>query len=98
MSIKKISKAQPELFEFNSENLKKVKKEIMKYPKQRKASAVLALLYLAQEQNDNWIPLAAIKYVASMLDMPYMKVYEVVTFYSMFNLSPVGKYFVQVCT
>ena len=98
MSIKKISKVQPELFEFNSENLQKAKKEIMKYPKQRKASAVLALLYLAQEQNDNWIPLSAIKYVASMLEMPYMKVYEVVTFYSMFNLSPVGKYFVQVCT
>ena len=98
MSLKKISKVQPELFEFNNENLQKAKKEIMKYPKQRKASAVLALLYLAQNQNDNWIPLAAIKYVASMLDMPYMKVYEVVTFYSMFNLSPVGKYFVQVCT
>ena len=64
----------------------------------RKASAVIALLYLAQNQNDNWIPLAAIKYVASLLDMPYIKVYEVATFYSMFNLSPVGKYFVQVCT
>ena len=98
MSIKKISKTQPELFEFNSENLQKAKNEIKKYPKKRKASAVLALLYLAQNQNDNWIPLAAIRYVAAMLDMPYIKVYEVVTFYSMFNLSPVGKYFVQVCT
>ena len=98
MSVKKISKVQPELFEFNSENLEKAKKEIMKYPKQRKASAVISLLYLVQKQNDNWIPLAAIKYVASMLGMPYIKVYEVTTFYSMFNLSPVGKYFVQVCT
>ena len=98
MSIKKIFKAQPELFEFNSENLQKAENEIKKYPKKRKASAVLALLYLAQNQNDNWIPLAAIRYVAAMLDMPYIKVYEVVTFYSMFNLSPVGKYFVQVCT
>ena len=98
MSIKKISKTQPELFEFTSENLQKAKKEIMKYPKKRKASAVLALLYLVQNQNNNWIPLAAIRYVAAMLGMPYIKVYEVATFYSMFNLSPVGKYFVQVCT
>ena len=98
MSIKKISKTQPELFEFNSENLQKARKEISKYPKKRKASAVLALLYLVQNQNNNWIPLAAIRYVAAMLGMPYIKVYEVATFYSMFNLSPVGKYFVQVCT
>ena len=98
MSAKKISKVQPELFEFTSENLQKAKKEIEKYPKKRKASAVLALLYLVQKQNDNWIPLAAIRYVAAMLGMPYIKVYEVSTFYSMFNLSPVGKYFVQVCT
>ena len=98
MSIKKVSKTQPELFEFTSENLIKVEKEIKKYPKGKKASAVLALLYLAQNQNDNWIPLTAIKYIAKLLDMPYIKVYEVVTFYSMFNLSPVGKYFVQVCT
>ena len=72
--------------------------EIKKYPKGKKASAVLALLYLVQKQNDNWIPLAAIRYVAKLLDVPYIKVYEVATFYSMFNLSPVGKYFVQVCT
>ena len=98
MSIKKISKAQPELFEFTSENLQKAKNEIKKYPKEKKASAVLALLFLVQNQNDNWIPLAAIKYVAALLDLPYIKVYEVATFYSMFNLSPVGKYFVQVCT
>ena len=58
----------------------------------------MALLYIAQRQNNNWIPLAAMKYIAKFLDMPYIKVYEVATFYSMFNLSPVGKYFVQVCT
>jgi NADH-quinone oxidoreductase subunit E len=98
MSIKKISKTQPELFEFTNENLIKAEKEIKKYPKGKKASAVLALLYLAQNQNDNWIPLAAIKYIGKLLDMSYIKVYEVVTFYSMFNMSPVGKYFVQVCT
>ena len=98
MSIKKISKVQPELFEFTSENLQKAKHEINKYPEKRKSSAVLALLYLVQNQNDNWVPLAAIKYVAKFLNMPYIKVYEVATFYSMFNLSPVGKYFIQVCT
>ena len=98
MSIKKISKFQPELFKFTDENLKKVENEIKKYPRERKASAVMALLYIAQNQNDNWIPLSAIKYIAKFLNVPYIKVYEVVTFYSMFNLSPVGKYFVQVCT
>jgi len=98
MSLKKISKTQPELFEFSKENLRKVENEIKKYPKERKASAVLALLYLAQRQNDNWIPLSAMRYIAKCLDIPYIKVYEVATFYSMFNLSPVGKYFVQVCT
>jgi len=98
MSIKKVSKIQPELFEFSKENLIEVEKEINKYPKGKKASAVLSLLYLAQNQNDNWIPLAAIKYIAKLLGMSYIKVYEVVTFYSMFNLSPVGKYFVQICT
>ena len=98
MTMKKISKIQPELFEFSPENLKKAEIEIKKYPKEKKASAVLALLYLVQEQNNNWVPLAGIKYVAKLLNISYIKVYEVVTFYSMFNLSPVGKYFVQVCT
>ena len=98
MSNKKISKAQPELFKFTEENLNKVENEMKKYPKEKKASAVLALLYLVQRQHDNWIPLAAIKYVAKLLGIPYIQVYEVSTFYSMFNLSPVGKYFVQICT
>tara|TARA_B100001123_G_C14915013_1_gene869354 strand:+ start:150 stop:758 length:609 start_codon:yes stop_codon:yes gene_type:complete len=98
MSSKKIFKNQPNTFEFTQENLDKAKNEIKKYPKKRKASAVMSLLYLVQNQNKNWIPLAALKYVAKILDMPYIKVYEVATFYSMFNLSPVGKYFVQVCT
>ena len=98
MSIKKISKVQPDLFEFTNENLKKAEKEIRKYPKERKDSAILSLLYLVQNQNENWIPLSAIKYVGKLLNMPYIKVYEVATFYSMFNLTPVGKYLVQVCT
>ena len=98
MSMKKISKEQPKNFKFTAENLQKVENEIKKYPKERKSSAVLALLYLVQKQNDNWIPLVAIEYVAKLLNISYMQVYEVATFYSMFNLSPVGKYFVQVCT
>ena len=98
MSIKKVSKIQPEFFEFSEDNLKAADNEIKKYPKEKKASAVMALLYLVQKQNDNWIPLAGIKYVAKFLNLPYIKVYEVVTFYSMYNLSPVGKYFIQVCT
>ena len=98
MSIKKISKTQPSNFIFDKDNLKEAENEIKKYPKIRKASAVISLLYLAQRQNNNWIPLAAIKYIGELLEMPYIKVYEVSTFYSMFNLSPVGKYFVQVCT
>ena len=98
MSIKKISKVQPETFEFTKDNLNEANNEIKKYPKDRQASAVISLLYLVQKQNNNWIPLAGVKYIAKLLNMPYIKVYEVVTFYSMFNLSPVGKYFIQVCT
>ena len=58
----------------------------------------MALLYIAQRQNNNWIPLSAIKYIAKFLNMPYIKVYEVATFYSMYNLSPVGNFHVQICT
>ena len=98
MSIKKVSKDQPDKFKFNQENLNLANKIVLNYPSGKKKSAVMALLYIAQKQNDNWIPLAAMKYIAKFLDMPYIKVYEVATFYSMYNLSPVGKYFVQVCT
>mgnify|MGYP001499405141 CR=1 FL=1 len=98
MSIKKISKEQPDKFEFTSENLEKVKKLIKKYPQGKQQSAVMSLLYLVQKQNNNWIPLAAMKYIGKILKMPYIKVYEVATFYTMYNLSPVGHHFIQVCT
>ena len=98
MSIKKISKEQPESFEFDNKNLETANKIISNYPDGKQQSAVRALLYLAQRQNDNWIPLVAMKYIAKFLDMPYIKVYEVATFYTMYNLTPVGKYFFQVCT
>ena len=98
MSLKRPAKDQPENFEFNSDSLEAAKSIVSNYPKDKQQSAVMALLYIAQKQNDNWIPLVAMKYIAKFLDMPYIKVYEVATFYSMYNLSPVGKYFVQVCT
>ena len=98
MSLKKISKDQPESFEFNNKSLEAAKKIISNYPKGKRQSAVMALLYIAQRQNDNWIPLSAMKYIAKMLEMPFIKVYEVATFYTMYNLAPVGDYFFQVCT
>ena len=98
MSLKKPAKNQPENFEFNASSLEAANKIIKQYPKGKQQSAVMALLYIAQRQNNNWIPLAAMKYIAKFLDMPYIKVYEVATFYTMYNLTPVGNYFVQVCT
>ena len=95
MSVKKISKEQPEKFEFHATNYEIAKKILTNYPEGKQQSAVMPLLYLVQGQNENWIPLAAMKYIAKFLDMPYIKVYEVATFYTMYNLSPVGKYFIQ---
>ena len=98
MSLRRPAKNQPENFEFNSSSLEAAKNIIAKYPHGKQQSAVMALLYIAQKQNNNWIPLSAMKYIAKFLEMPYIKVYEVATFYSMYNLSPVGKHFIQVCT
>ena len=98
MSLKKVHDEQPNSFIFSNENLKRVEEILEKYPKKNKKSAVMPLLYLAQKQNNNWIPLAAMKYIAKILSIPYISVYEVATFYTMYNLAPVGKYFVQVCT
>ena len=98
MSLKKIHDIQPKDFEFSKENLNKIELILKRYPKKNKKSAVMPLLYLAQRQNDNWIPLAAMKLIARLLSMPYISVYEVSTFYTMYNLAPVGKYLIQVCT
>ena len=87
----------PESFAFTPENRAKAEVAIAKYPAGRQASAVLALLDLAQRQSGGWLPRAAIEHVAGMLEMPAMRVYEVATFYSMFNLKPVGAYLVQLC-
>jgi len=85
------------VFEFTSENLATAKKHIAKYPAGRQRSAVLPLLDLAQRQNGGWLTTESMDYVAQMLDVPAIKVYEVASFYSMFNLKPVGKNLIQVC-
>ena len=87
----------PETFEFTPENLERAKAHIAKYPPGRQASAVLPLLWIAQEQ-DGWLPRAAMDHVAGILGMAPIRVYEVATFYTMFNLRPVGRYLLQACT
>lgn len=84
-------------FSFNTKNAKKAKEIIAKYPQGRQKSATLPLLDIAQRQNDGWLSTEAIEYVADFLGEPYMRVYEVASFYSMFYLKPVGKYHIQVC-
>ena len=89
---------QPKGFKFSAENMKEVEKHIAKYPKGKQASAVMPLLDIAQRQNDNWIPEAAMEEIARLLDMPRIKVFEVATFYTMYNLQPRGKHHLQFCT
>ena len=89
---------QPASFAFNAANAEWAQKEIAKYPAGRQASAVIAILWRVQEQHDGWVSEAAIRAVADLLDMPYIRVLEVATFYTMFQLAPVGKKaHVQVC-
>ena len=94
----RIAADQPKTFKFTAENEKEIKRIIAKYPKGRQASAVMPLLDLAQRQHNNWIPMAAIEAIANRLEMAEIRVLEVATFYTMFNLKPVGKYFLQACT
>lgn len=90
---------QPLTFKFNEENLLRTKQIIAKYPIGRQKSAIMPLLDLVQKQQENnWIPTIAMDYIANILDIAPINVYEVATFYTMYNLSPVGKYFIQVCT
>ncbi len=99
MPIKPVASAadQPKSFEFLDKNT--IEEILSMYPKERKQSAVMPLLDLAQRQEKgNWISLAAISCIAKLLDMKLCNVYEVASFYSMYNLKPVGKYFIQICT
>jgi NADH-quinone oxidoreductase E subunit len=89
---------QPASFDFTDENLERAKAHIAKYPAGRQASAVLPLLDLAQRQHGGWLPRAAMDRVAELLGMAPIRVYEVATFYTMFNLRPVGRYLLQACT
>ncbi len=97
MSVRRLHDNQPDSFAFTPENMDWAATQIAKYPEGRQASAVLPLLWQAQKQGGGWLSEPAIRCVADLLDMPYMRALEVATFYSMFNLSPVGKYFVQLC-
>ena len=89
---------QPISFIFDDENLAKAQAIIKKYPEGKQKSAILPLLDLAQRQMHGWLPKVAIEYVAKFLNLPFIRAYEVATFYTMFNLQPVGKYHIQVCT
>ena len=100
MSVRRLApkELQPASFEFTEENLAFAKQQIAKYPAGRQASAVIAILWRAQEQNAGWVSEAAIRTVANMLEMPHIRVLEIATFYTMFQLQPVGKKaHVQVC-
>lgn len=88
---------QPESFEFSKENQKRVKEIIAKYPKGKQRSATIPLLDLAQRQAGGWLPRAAMDHVAEVLELAPIRVYEVASFYTMFNLEPVGKHLIQVC-
>jgi NADH-quinone oxidoreductase subunit E len=98
MSVRRLADEQPISFEFTPENKAWAEQEVAKYPPGRQASAVLALLWRAQKQSGYWLPRAAIEKIAAMLDMPNIRVLEVATFYTMFNLAPVGRHYVQVCS
>ena len=98
VTLKPVEFEQPESFAFTPESLELAEKHIAKYPVGRQASAVMPLLDIAQRQHGGWLPEAAIRVIGEMLEMPYIRVYEVATFYSMYNLQPVGKHYVQVCT
>ena len=97
MSVRRLAAEQPEAFAFSPANLRWAKEQLKKYPEGREASAVLPLLWRAQEQCGGWLPEPALRAVADMLGMAYIRVYEIATFYTMFNLAPVGRYYVQVC-
>ena len=91
------SDVQPKNFKFTKFNMQQIDFILKKYPSDRKESALLPLLDLAQRQNNNWLPMEAMTEVSKILDIPMIKVIEVATFYTMFNLSPVGKNLIQIC-
>ena len=97
MTVKRLDINQPKSFSFNEEDLNLINETIQNYPESRKQSAVVPSLYIAQKRAGGWLPEQAILKVAEMLDMPKMRVLEIASFYSMFNLKPTGEHFIQVC-
>jgi NADH-quinone oxidoreductase subunit E len=96
MSVRRIAKDQPASFAFSPESEAKVEFWLNKYPADRKASAVIPLLWIAQKQ-ENWVSEPAMREVAARCDMAFIRVYEVATFYTMYNLAPTGTHLIQVC-
>jgi NADH-quinone oxidoreductase subunit E len=98
MSVRRLHPVQPEGFSFSPENLSWARATLAKYPKGKQASAVIPILWRAQEQNGGWLSRPAMEHVATLLGMSFIRVYEVATFYTMFQLSPVGRLaHLQVC-
>ena len=99
MSVRRLAPAefQPKSFAFTAENRAWAEREIAKYPPGRQASAIISLLWRAQEQCGGWLPEVAIRAVADRLGLAHIRALEVATFYTMFNLEPVGRYHVQLC-
>jgi NADH-quinone oxidoreductase subunit E len=97
MSVRRLAEKQPPSFAFTPENLEWAKARMAKYPPGRQQSAVIPVLWKAQEQCGGWLPQKAMEATAALLGMPKIRVLEVATFYTMFNLSPVGKFHVQLC-
>jgi len=97
MSVRRLAEKQPPSFAFTPANLEWAKAQIAKYPPGRQASAVIPILWRAQQQAGGWLPRKAIEAVADLLGMANIRVLEVATFYTMFNLSPVGRFHVQLC-
>jgi len=97
MSVRCLADQQPDSFAFTPENEERCEEILKKYPEGRQASAVISLLWLAQKQNDYWLPKPAIELVGKKLGMPFIRVLEIATFYTMFNLAPVGRFHVQMC-
>jgi NADH-quinone oxidoreductase subunit E len=99
MSVRRLAPAevQPKEFSFSKDNLAWAKQQVTKYPEGRQQSAIIPLLWRAQEQQGGWLPEVAIRYVADFLGLAHIRALEVATFYTMFNLQPVGKTHVQLC-
>jgi NADH-quinone oxidoreductase subunit E len=96
MADRSPARQQPTCFDWSDENKSWCDAQLAKFPASRQASAVIPFLWRAQKQ-EGWVSIAAMEHIAAQLDMPYIRVYEVATFYTMFNLKPVGTYYVQVC-